>query len=250
MVMARLLATMALALLVAPAAAAGHVEAGTQLEGAELEALAGGRLPLLGPGQVNVLIFVRPGQARSEETLRKVAASGRTLAGKPVHLVAVVSAAAPRDQVRALVAGAGFLAPVLLDEADRVYGRLELRQHPVVVIADARGKIHAVEPYQRLRYGELVVARVRFLLGELDQAAVDRVVKPERAAFPNEVGGGRAARQVKLGDQERAKGDCARAVKAYDEALRLDPANAGAAEGKRLCGAAAAGPKPPAAPKK
>jgi hypothetical protein len=109
---------------------------------------------------------------------------------------------------------------------------------------DASGKVHAVEPYQRLRYCEIVRARVGFLLGQLDQAAVDRVVKPERAAFPSEVGGASAARYVNLGDRERAKGNCVLAIKAYDDALRRDPLNAKALEGRMRCGATTATPGP------
>ena len=232
-------ALLALALAVTPAVAGGHVEVGTQVEAAELESLAGGRVPLLGQGQVNVLVFVRPGQPHSEETLRRLAERQPALAGKAVHLVAVAPAAAPRDQLKALVARAGFMAPVLLDDEDRVYGRLELRQHPVVVIADTRGKIQAIEPYQRLRYGELLVARVRFLLGELDHAELERVLRPERAAYPNEVGGGPAARQVKVGDLEAGKGHCGQAVKAYREALRIQPGHPGALAGLSRCGAGA-----------
>jgi hypothetical protein len=232
------------ALLGAPAAGRGHVEAGTQVENADLDTLAGGRQALLAPGQVNVVIFFRPEQDRSEDAMRRLAGCEPSFAGKPVHTVGVVSAGAPRDQVRALVAGSRVKAPILLDEGDRVYGRLELRQHPVVVLVDASGKVHAVEPYQRLRYCEIVQARVRFLLGELDQAAVDRVMKPERAAFPSEVGGASAARHVNLGDRERAKGNCALAIKAYDDALRRDPLNARALEGRMRCGAAAPVPGP------
>ncbi len=235
---AGLLVALAVALLGAPAAARGHVEAGTLVEGAELATLAGGRHALIVPGQVNLVVFFRPEQDRSADTLRRLAQCEPLFAGKPVHTVGVVSAGAPRDQVQAMVAGSGVKSPILLDEGDRVYGRLELRQHPVIVIVDAKGKVHAVEPYQRLRSCEIVRARVRLLLGELDQAAVDRIVNPERAAFPNEVGGGSAARYVKMGDQERAKGNCKLAIKAYDDALRRDPLNAKALEGRMRCGGA------------
>ena len=217
---------------------------GTPVAEAEAETLGGGRAPLLVPGRVGVLVFFRPAQERSEDTLRRMAGCEPSFAGKPVHLVGVVSADAPRDEVRKIVSASGVTSPILLDEGDRIYGRLELRQHPVVVIVDAAGKVHAVEPYQRLRYCEIVRARVRFLLGEVDQAAVDRVVAPEPAAFPNDVGGGSAARYVKMGDKARAKGDCANAIKAYDHALRLDPGNAAALEGRRLCGAKTPVPAP------
>jgi hypothetical protein len=236
---ARILAVLWAALLGAPATASGHVEAGAVVENADLETLAGGRHPLLVRGRVNLVVFLRPGQARSEDTIRRLAGCESSLEGKSVHTVVVVSAAEPRAEVRALVAGSGVNSPVLLDEGDRVYGRLELRQHPAVVVVEADGKVHAVEPYQRLRYCEIVLARVRFLLGELDQAAVDRILRPERAAFPNQVGGGAAARYVNLGDKEREKGNCALAIKAYDEALRRDPLNARALEGRTRCGATA-----------
>lgn len=240
----RLLALVGLALLGAPAVARAHVAVGTPVEGAEGETLAGVRGALLVPGQVGVLVFFRLEQDRSADTLRRLAECEPSFAGKPVHTVAVVSAAAPRDEVRRLVAASGVRSPVLLDEGDRIYGRLQLRQHPVIVIVDPAGKVHAVEPYQRLRYCEIVRARVRFLLGEVDQAAVDRVVSPERAAFPNSVGGGSAARYVKLGDKERLKGDCANAIKAYDNALRLDPGNVAALDGRKRCGATTPVPAP------
>jgi hypothetical protein len=239
------LVALAAALLGAPVAARGHVEAGALVEGAELPTLAGGRDVLLVPGKVTVVVFFRPEQDRSADTLHRLAQCEPLFAGKPVRTVGVVSAGAPRDKVQAMVAGSRVKSPILLDEGDRIYGRLELRQHPVIVIVDAGGKVHAVEPYQRLRYCEIVRARVRLLLGELDQAAVDRIVNPERAAFPNEVGGASAARYVNLGDKERAKGNCKLAIKAYDEALRRDPLSAKALEGRVRCGG---GSVPRAAP--
>ena len=240
----RCLLVLGFALLGAPAEAWAHVGVGTPVEAAEVKTLAGGRGDLVVPGRVNVLVFFRPAQGRSEDTLRRMAGCEPSFAGKPVHLVGVVSADAPRDEVRKLVSASGVTSPILLDEGDRIYGRLELRQHPVVVVVDTAGKVHAVEPYQRLRYCEIVRARVRFLLGEVDQAAVDRVVTPEPAAFPNDVGGGSAARYVKLGDKERLKGDCANAIKAYDNALRLDPRSAAALDGRKRCGATTPVPAP------
>jgi hypothetical protein len=242
------LAALGVALLGAPAAARGHVDVGTGVENADLETLTGGRHALLAKGHVNVLVFFRPEHDRSEDTMRRLAECESSFAGKPVHMVGVVSTGAPRDQVRAMVAESRVKSPILLDEGDRVYGQLELRQHPVIVILDTNGKVHAVEPYQRLRYCEIVRARVRFLLGELDQAAVDRIVNPERATFPNEVGGGSTARYVKLGDKERAKGNCVLAIRAYDDALRRDPLNVKALEGRMRCGATTPIPAPQPVP--
>ena len=60
---------LAATLLGAPSPGRGHVEPGTLVEGAELPTLTGGRHALLVPGQVNVLVFFRPEQDRSGDTL-------------------------------------------------------------------------------------------------------------------------------------------------------------------------------------
>jgi hypothetical protein len=235
-------AAAAAALLLAPMIAPAHVDAGVPVENAELAALDGSRHALLVKNQVNVLVFFRPEQERSIDTLQRLAECERLLAAKPVHLVPLVSSSAPAAAARAAVEGAGIQSPVLVDQSDELYGKLELRQHPMIVIVDRKWTVHAFEPYQRLRYCEIVRARVRFLLGELDQAAVEKIVKPPRADFPTEVAGGSAGRYVKLGNRELAKGNCEYALKAFDHALERDPANAGALAGKAKCQGAGALP--------
>ncbi len=242
------LAALAAGLLAAPAAAAAHVEAGQQLEQLELPALGGGRLPLLGKGALDVLVFFRPGNERSADTLERLAECEPALAAKQVRVVGVVSSSAPAGEVRAAVDRAGLRAPVLVDEGDALYGRLELRQHPVVVVVDRRHRVAAVEPYQRLRYCEIVKARIAFLLGEIGQAELDRVLAPPKAEFPTAVAGGGAGRYVKLGERELAKGNCALAVKAFDHALAIDPRHPGALAGKARCAGGAAAPAKPGAP--
>jgi hypothetical protein len=211
------------------------VDAGEPIENAELEALSGGPRSLLARDVVNVLVFFRAGQERSLDTLRKLAECEEALARKPVRLAAVVSADAPRAEVAAMVAEAGVRSPVLLDRGDEVYGKLELRQHPMIVIVDRRWRIAAFEPYAQLRYCEIVRARVAFLLGEIGQDELDRVLRPPRAAFPTEVAGGSARRFVQMGNKELAKGKCELAVRAFDRALEEDPRNAAALAGKARC---------------
>ena len=231
------LAALAAGLLALPAVAPAHVAAGQLLEPRELPGISGGRFPLLGKGVLNVLVFFRPGSERSTDTLERLAECEKALSAKPVRLVGVVSSSAPAAEVRAAVAAAGLKAPVLVDVEDALYGLLELRQHPVVVMVDRANRVAAVEPYQRLRYCELVKARVSFLLGEITQAELDRVLSPPRAEFPTAVAGGSAGRYVKLGQRELEKGNCALAVKAFDHALESDPKNPLALAGKARCAA-------------
>ena len=238
---------LAVGLLLTPGFGIAHVDAGELVENGEYATLAGGRHPLLAKDRLNVLVFFRPGQDRSLDTLQRMAECEVALAQKPVHMVGVVSGSSPLAEVRALVAETGVKSPILLDEGDLLYGRLELRQHPMIVIVDRRNRVAAIEPYVRLRYCEILRARIAFLLGEIKQADLDKVVKPPKAEFPNEVGGGAAVRYVRLGNKELEKGNCALAVRAFDKALERDPRNAEALAGKARC----EGGKPaPAAPER
>jgi hypothetical protein len=221
--------------LVAPRPGTAHVDAGEVVENATLSTVQGERLPLFSTDRLNVLFFFRPGQERSQETLKLLAGLEVELARKPLRLVAVVSGSAPVAAARAAAAEAGLRAPVLLDEEDRIYGRLELRQHPALVYLDRSGRVVAIEPYVRLRFQEIVRARVAFLLGEIDRAALQRELNPPRAGNPTEVAGGSAGRFVKLGNRELAKGSCALALRAFEKALAEEPGNAAALAGKARC---------------
>lgn len=241
-------AAVAAGILLLPAFGAAHVDAGELVDNGEYATVAGGRHLLLARDRLNVLVFFRPGQDRSLDTLQRMAECEVALAQKPVHIVGLVSGGAPLVEVKALVAETGIKAPVLIDEGDQLYGRLELRQHPMIVIVDRRFRTAAFEPYVRLRYCEIVRARVAFLLGEIKQAELDRVLRPPKAEFPNEVGGGAAVRFVRLGNKELQKGNCALAVRAFDKALERDPKNAEALAGKARCPAGADRPLPPGGP--
>jgi tetratricopeptide (TPR) repeat protein len=251
-------------------AAFANVEVGQRIEAEVLATLDGGREPLFSPEALaNVFVFFRPGHDRSLATLKAMAACEKEFADRPVHWVAVVSAGQPREAVRAAVTESGIRMPVLLDEGDRLYGKLGVRLHPVVGVADDQGTLLAYVPFHQVNYCDMIRVRIRFALREADQAAVDRVDHPPKAVFPNEVPGAVARRHVNLGerfvatsqwakaaDQARialelepgmaaaqallgralaGQGKCGEARRALDQALAKDPANAAAAEARRRC---------------
>lgn len=247
-----------------------NVEVGQKIESEDLPTLDGGRAPLLSPSVLaNVVVFFRPGHDRSIATLTAMAACEREFAGKPVRWVAVVSGGHARDEVRAAVAESGIRMPVLLDEGDRLYGKLGVRLHPVIGIADGEGALLDYVPFHRINYCDMIRVRIRLALHEVDLAAVERVDNPPKALFPNAMPGAVARRRVSLGemflasrqwtkaaDQARValaeepalasahsllgralqgQGRCREALPAFEEALRLDPGSTTAAEGKRGC---------------
>jgi tetratricopeptide (TPR) repeat protein len=247
-----------------------NVEVGQRIENEELPTLDGRReMVLSGTALANVIVFFRPGQDRSLATLKAMATCEKEFARKPVHWVAIVSGSHARDEVRVAVAEAGIRMPVLVDEGDRLYGKLGVRLHPVVGIADGKGALLDYVPFHQINYCDMIRVRIRHALNEVDLAAVERVDSPPKALFPNAVPGAVAGRRVKLGEMllesgqwtkaaEQARialekeptmaaahallgralagqGKCVAALPAFDQALRLDPGSASAAEGKRGC---------------
>ena len=247
-----------------------NVEVGQPIVNEELPTLDGGREMLLSrKALANVFIFFRPSHDRSMQTLKAMAGCEKEFAQKQVRWVAVVSDSHARDEVRAFVAEAGIHMPVLVDQGDHLYGRLGVRLHPVVGIADDKGMLLDYVPFHQINYCDMIRVRIRHALHEVDLAAVERIDNPPKALFPSAVPGAVAGRRVKLGEMflesgqwakaaEQARialekeptlaaahalmgralagqGKCGAALPAFDQALKLDPGSASAAEGKRGC---------------
>jgi tetratricopeptide (TPR) repeat protein len=250
-------------------AAHAHADVGTVVQNVELKTAAGGREKLLLPKmKATAVIFVRTGQERSADALKAMSRCEQDMAGKPVRFVAVVSGETPAADAAALAAAAGVRMPVLLDEGDHLYEKMGVRNHPVIFLVDAKNTIAAFEQYRQVDYCEVVRARLRLLLGEIDQAAVDKVLEPPKSTMPGDdvrdvatrdVNLGRRQLKIKqyakaiqsankalekapsagafalLGDVYAAQGDCPKALKHYEQALKLDAAEKHALEGQKAC---------------
>jgi tetratricopeptide (TPR) repeat protein len=245
-----------------------RVQIGDTVEDVQLPALGGGRDRLLAKGiKANVFVFFRPEQERSLDTLKELASCEKEFAGKPVRFVGVVSDSWPADQVRDLVREAGTRMPVLVDEGDALYGALGIRLHPVIGIVDARRKLAAFEPFRQINYCERVKVRIRFLLGEVSEAEIARVDEPARSTTRTDDGVARrhlnfarmlhrikqedkaleeiqkslaiapsAAALALQGEILAAIGKCPEALLAFEGALKIEPANPVALDGRRSCG--------------
>lgn len=244
-----------------------RVQVGERLDDAELRTLDGRRDRLLSRGaKANVFVFFRPQQERSLDTLKELATCEKEFATKPVRFVGVVSDSWTLEEVRALVQEAGVKMTVLLDEGDALYGKLGVRLHPVILIADGKGVLSAFEPFRQINYCERVRVRIRFVLGEASEAEIAKVDQPERATTRTEEGVARrhlhfARTLLRIQQREKAleevqrslailpgadahamqgeilasMGRCPEAVRAFDAALKIDPDHAVAKEGKKGC---------------
>jgi tetratricopeptide (TPR) repeat protein len=260
------LALAAAALLPVRAAAGG--ELGDVLESLELKTLDGRKVAVASKkAQANVVVFFRSGQEFSADALKAMAECEKEFAAKPVNWVGVVSDTEPVDAVKQLVAEAGVRMAVLVDAGDALYGRLEIRLHPFTVILDKDRRVAVREPFHKIGYCDRLRAQIRFVLKEIGAEEVAKLENPEKGTF--RVPGGVARRHLNYGrllleqkkwekaleQAEKALGEgplaaaytlrgsalvglgrCPEAIAAFDEALRLEPGEQAAKEGRKACG--------------
>jgi tetratricopeptide (TPR) repeat protein len=267
----RLTAPFALLMLlsVLPPPAQARAESGTTIENVELRTLAGGRQKLLSPkAKANVFVFFRTAHERSLDALKQIAACEKEFAGKPVYWTAVVSGSEPLEDVKSVVAQTGLAMPVLIDDGDVLYDRLGIRLHPMVGIADGKFVLNAMEPYRQIDYCEVIKTRIKLLLGEVNQAGLDKVLNPDKSPLPGADPMKKAMRDVNMarrlfeigqfgesvkfaqkalmvapvaeaytvmGKSYAKLGKCPDADQAFGKALELDPKDADAAAAKGTC---------------
>jgi hypothetical protein len=123
-----------------------------------------------GEADVSVLVFFKPGQAYSLETLQGLATCTEDLASKPVQYAGVVSSAWPAAEVREAVAEAGVRMPVLVDRGDDLYGKLGIQVYPAVVVLDREQRLVAHEPFLRVNYCDRIRGKILYALHEIDTA--------------------------------------------------------------------------------
>jgi tetratricopeptide (TPR) repeat protein len=244
-----------------------NVGLGATLDNPTLPVLGGGRAELLSRQVVaNLFVFFRPHQEHSLGGLRQLEAIRQQLAGKAVRFVAVVSDAWPAEEVRQAAEAAGLGFPVLVDVGDALYGKLGVRLHPVVGIADRSLRLVAYEHFRKINFGEIVLARLRVVLGELKEADMARVLEPEKATTGSPEAEARrfvnlaralwkrknapkaleatrrsleaapsAAAYALQGEILAAGGDCRGALPSFEAALKIAPADAVALQGRLGC---------------
>jgi len=157
---------------------------------------------------------------------------------------------------------------VLLDAGDVLYGRLAVKLHPTAFVVDREGRLAAVEPFREINYGDRLLARIRFTLGEIGQSELAEAEDPKAAETHSEEGLARsrvryAQKLLEAGMLEQAlaevqkslaiaptgpgyvlqgqilarQGKCGDASRAFDVALRLEPKNGEIAAEKDRCAA-------------
>lgn len=208
------------------------VDAGAQVQSAELPTLAGGKERAFAPGAAaNVLVFVKPNHPRCVEALRELGT--REGMHKGVHWLAVLPGDTSVAEARAFAAASGVKMPFAIDLGDRLYASLHIALHPTLVVLDRGGKVTGSVPYRAVEYGDRVSAHIRFTLGEITQAQVAAVEDPGKTQEPTEDQAAR--RHEQFGARLLEQGQFALALTQVNKALAISPsASAYCLQGKIL----------------
>jgi tetratricopeptide (TPR) repeat protein len=233
----------------------------------ELAVVGGEKRFVQGSDGVNVLVFFRPDKDYAMATMKGLAACEKRTAGKPVRWTAIAGERFTADQLKAAQAESGIAMPILVDAGDALYVELGIAQVPVVAITDKTRKLVQFQPFTKLNFCELVEGRIRLVLGEITQVEFDKLLDPastkvggeaslsgrhvkmaeillksgsndkalEQARIAVEKGPEIAAAHSVLGAALAATGDCKGATAAFGEALKRDPNDGRAVEGKKGC---------------
>jgi hypothetical protein len=260
--------TLAVLFLLAPPASAGFLRTGVGefIENVELPVLSGGKQTLLGEATVNVFVFFKPGQKHSRITLTQLVECEKEFAGKSVHWVAVASDRFKPAEIKADVKATGLSMPVLIDTGDELYGRLGVALSPNIGITDKQHKLLADLPFAKVNYTTVIRGHIRHLLMEISDAELQSILNPPAAIQGGDAEVARrrlkyaeklfqsrqdeealknvqkalekdpklAAAYALQGQILSAHGRRDEALKAFDEALKLDPSNEAARSGKKV----------------
>ncbi len=197
-----------------------NVSIGASIQTRTMPTIDGRKEQLLGSAKANVFVFFRAGQDHSVEALRQVADIERELAGKSVRWVGIVSSSEAREEILAVVRETGIRMPVLVDEADALYGELGVYLHPTIGIADERHRLAEYQPFRKINLRDLVRARVQLVLGEISEAQLAQVIDPPAAPIAS---GGRALARVKLARLLLSAGKVDEAIASLRAGLAIDP---------------------------
>ena len=169
--------------------------------------------------QTTLLVFIRPGQAQSEEMIKLL---GPLLKDRKDVQVAGIVSGDEAPVGAAQFERSAWTAPVVIDADYDASGKFGVRVWPTVVILNPKGQQMAHVPGLPVSFSNDVAAYLDFAAGKLDQAGLDKQLAnrevvadstDQKAARHAEV----ALRLAEKGMKELAQAEVAKAVELKPE---------------------------------
>ncbi|MBC8413165.1 MAG: tetratricopeptide repeat protein [Nitrospira sp.] len=145
--MIKLLMIMALFFITISAAEAMSIKAGELVPDFSLKTLNGSIASLMDyRGKTTVIIYWRPGQGRSQRTLKDAAKISKKSGNDRISFVTVVAEVLDFTDIIKLLRDEEIDFPVLIDKDHEIFGKLGIRVYPTTIAIDAEGRLMQAIP--------------------------------------------------------------------------------------------------------
>lgn len=173
-------------------------------------------------GQPAVIIFWRPNHDLSLAALRDLQAVAQAIGVSRFRVLAVDAQRSSLPEVRTSLEDEVISFPVVLDPQRFLYEKVGLIVCPTALLFDAKGVLRFVAVSHPRQFRQVVEARLRFLLGDIDQETMEEQIRPTVHEIPADLAA--AWRMYNFGRTLEAENKPAEAVSAYEKAIGHYPA--------------------------
>jgi tetratricopeptide (TPR) repeat protein len=168
-------------------------------------------------GQPAAIIFWRPEHKLSTDALRDLEAVAQDIGPVKFKILAVDAKLSTMQDVQKALTGENFSFPVVLDPQRELYEKVGLIVCPTTLLFDAKGSLQFVIASHARQYRQVLNARLRFLLGEIDEQKMNEQLKPTNYRVEPDVAA--AWRLYNLGIQLQAEGKIDEAASMFKKAI-------------------------------
>lgn len=226
-----ILATLIVTATTAPATdlAFTFVQVGDRLPDLQLAGPRTGPVSYLGDddARARVFVFLKDGRDSSDTFLSTLSELHRKFSDRNVHWALIVSDRTAPDWADTVCVRCPGLT-VLRDTGDELYGTLGVPLTPVVGIADGDQVLRSYLTYRKINFGPVIEAHIERVLGDIDQAELERRLSPRGQM--RDTAAGSVARKLKFARMLADKQKYDPALQQIESALAEDPGSAAAYE--------------------
>jgi Flp pilus assembly protein TadD len=174
-------------------------------------------LTLPDPARPSIVLFLRPGQAQSDDAIKSLAILMKT--PKDVQIVGIVSGDDAQIGVSQLAKSWHY--PLVVDPDYTTSGKFAVRVWPTTVVLTKAGEIVAHEAGLPVTYENDLSAYVDFASGKIDKAALDKALADRSVMADSKEQ--KASRHVEVAQRLAAKGMLDDARAEIVKAVELQP---------------------------